>query len=92
METKMRVAGTTKNPASATDKPKCRVIRRKDPGKPGVRCTRNAAYIINITNPDDKTTILASLLICEKCSDRFESGKSLVVESKSGEHLLVQAS
>jgi len=88
MATKKREGVTTKNPASL----KCRVIVRKDPGKPGIRCNRKAAFVINVTNPDDKTTILASMLICSTCSARFDQGKSLIVESKSGEPLLVQAS
>ena len=61
MATKAGGVKATKNPTNPSLK--CRVIRRKDQDKPGIRCTRNAKYIINITNPDDKTTITASLYI-----------------------------
>lgn len=78
----------TKNPAPPT----CMVVRRKEPGQPGIPCNNPAEFVINVADPKDTTLMLASLLLCKPCSDRFEAGKTLVVETKTGDHVLVQAS
>ena len=81
------VSETTKNPAP----PKCRVIRRKVPGQPGMACENDATCVINVTDPVDGYSIAASMLLCDEHAKAFEGGKSLVVESKSGQPLLVKA-
>ena len=68
---------------------RCSVIAKKQEGKDGVRCKRKAVYVFNITDPDDNTKITASVLLCKKCSDKFEAGKSMIVQDKSGNPLLV---
>lgn len=78
----------TKNPAPPT----CMVVRRKEPGQPGIPCNNPAEFVVNVADPEDNTLMLASLLLCQACSERFDKGKTLVVETKSGDHVLVRAS
>ncbi len=52
-------------------------------------CTNEAVCAIPLTDEDD-LKVIDGICLCQLHSDRFDEGKSLMVKSRKGQHMLIQ--
>ena len=71
------------------DLPTCGVIIEKNEEEEKV-CTEPATQMVTLLDPDDQTSIMAVVLVCDAHDKALEEGKSLIFEGDDGSRLGVQ--
>lgn len=71
--------------------PTCNIVVEKQ-GDVEKTCGQVATQMVNLADPDDRTRILAVVLVCDKHDKDLEAGKSLIAVAENGERIGVQYS
>jgi hypothetical protein len=72
-------------PTDKLEVPKCGVVIQKE-GQASLPCPNDAEYLINVVDPDDpdRTRIISVLLLCKRHADKFDEGKTLILQDEEG--------